>query len=126
MAKRGYWEALLVAGVISLTGCESVDPAVSFSADVQPVLAQHCLSCHQPGTDGHTKSGFGVENYAALMAGTKFGAVVLPGDSFASNLIVLVEGRAHSSIAMPHEGRRMSEEEIETLKIWIDQGALDN
>ena len=60
------------------------------------------------------------------MKGTNFGAVVIPGDSFVSNLIVLVEGRAHSSIAMPHEGKRMSEEEIGTLKAWIDQGAQDN
>ena len=120
------WAVLILFGAIGLVGCERAAPPVSYSADVQPILAKHCLACHQAGTDGYAKSGFSVENYAALMKGTTFGAVVLAGDSFASNLIVLVEGRAHSSIAMPHEGKKLSQEEIDALKAWIDQGALDN
>ena len=126
MARRRIWVAFVLAGILSLAGCERGGPPVSFSADVQPVLAQYCLDCHRPGNDGYDKSGFGVEDYAALMKGTKFGPVVLPGDSFSSNLIVLVEGRADPSITMPHEGQRVSEQEIGILKAWIDQGALDN
>ena len=60
------------------------------------------------------------------MKGTKFGPVIVAGDSFNSTLIVLVEGRADPSIAMPHEGPGLSKDEIEALKSWIDQGALDN
>jgi len=109
-----------------LVGCERGGPPVSFSTDVQPILAQYCLDCHRPGDDGYAKTGFSVENYGALMKGTKFGPVILAGESFNSNLIILVEGRADPSITMPHEGRSVSKEDIETLKAWIDQGALDN
>ena len=35
------------------------------------------------------------------MKGTRYGAVIKPGDSFASTLIMLVEGRADPSIKMP-------------------------
>ena len=126
MAKRKLWGAFVVAGVISLTGCERADPVVSFSADVQPVLAQYCLDCHQPGAAGYEESGLGVESYAAVMKGTQFGPVVIAGDSISSNLIVLVEGRAHSSIRMPHGEKKMPAEQAETLKLWVEQGALDN
>jgi len=126
MSKRRIFGAFIVAGVISLTGCERAEPVVSFSVDVQPVLEQHCLECHQPGAEGYIVSGLGVENYAALMKGTKFGPMVIPGDSSSSNLIVLIQGGAHSSITMPHGRQKMSEEEVETLKVWVDQGALDN
>lgn len=126
MPSYRIWWAFIVAGVLGSSGCEGGAPPVSFSTDVQPILAQHCLDCHRPGGDGYDKSGFGVESYVALMKGTKFGPVVLPGNSFNSNLIVLVEGRADPSITMPHEGPRLSEDNIETLKAWIDQGALDD
>lgn len=126
MAKCRLWGAFVVAGFISLTGCERADPVVSYSDDVQPVLAQYCLDCHQPGAPGYVESGLGVESYAALMKGTQFGPVVIAGDSLSSNLIVLVEGRAHSSIRMPHGEKKMPAEQIETLKVWVEQGALDN
>lgn len=126
MAKRKLVGAFVVAGAISLAGCERAASTVSYAEDVQPVLAEHCLECHQPGADGYVQSGLGVESYAAVMKGTQFGPVVIPGDSFTSNLIVLVEGRAHSSIQMPHGKKQIPAEQIEIMKVWIDQGALDN
>ena len=125
MEKCRVWSVFVVVGFV-LTGCERADPQVSYSADVAPVLAENCLSCHQPGAAGYEASGFGVESYAALMKGTKFGPVVIPGDAFTSNLVVLIEGRAHSSIRMPHGEQKIAAEDIETVKLWVDQGALDN
>ena len=106
-----YAGAFIVAGAIGLAGCEGAsDRAVSYAEDVQPILAEHCLECHRPGAEGFAKSGFGV----------------IGGDSIGSTLVVLIEGRAHSSIQMPHGQQRMPEEQIETVKRWIDQGAMDN
>ncbi|MEJ2139730.1 MAG: hypothetical protein P8Y61_09830 [Gammaproteobacteria bacterium] len=122
-----YSGAFIVAGAIGLAGCEgATDRAVSYAEDVQPILAEHCIECHRPGAEGYAKSGFGVESYAATMKGTKFGPVVIGGDSIGSTLVVLIEGRAHSSIQMPHGQQRMPEEQIETVKRWVDQGAMDN
>lgn len=114
----------IAVGAASLAACER--PAVSYSADIQPIVAEHCLECHQPGAEGYEQSGLGVESYAALMKGTQFGPVIEAGDSFRSNLVVLMEGRAHSSIQMPHGEKLIPEEQIETVKAWIDQGARDN
>ena len=109
-----------------LGACGKSTPAVSYQADVQPILEMYCLECHQAGADGFMKSGLSVETYDDLMKGTGFGPILIPGDAFNSNLNILVEGRADPSIAMPHGDRKLYAGELETLKIWVDQGAENN
>ena len=99
---------------------------VSFSADVQPILKQYCLECHVPGGAGYLASGYDMSSYETFMRGGKFGAFVIPGDPLDSNLIILVEGRAHPTIRMPHGREKLSESEIEVLKAWVQQGAKNN
>jgi len=99
---------------------------VSYSADVQPILKQYCLECHVPGGAGYLASGYDMSSYETFMKGGQFGAFVIPGDPLASNLIVLVEGRAHPSIRMPHGREKLSDSEIEVLKAWVQQGAKNN
>jgi hypothetical protein len=67
-----------------------------------------------------------MSSYETFMKGGKYGAFVIPGDPFASNLMVLVEGRAHPSIRMPHGREKLSEGEIEVLKVWVQEGAKNN
>ncbi len=100
---------------------------VSYANDVKPILHDYCLSCHQPGGKGYEKSGLDMRTYESLMKGTKFGAVIKPGDSYSSVLIELVEGRAHPSLKMPYglEGG-LAKDKIEILKKWVKQGARDN
>jgi hypothetical protein len=99
---------------------------VSFSADVQPILKKYCLDCHVPGGSGYDASGFDMSSHESLMKGGKYGAFVIPGDPFGSNLMVLVEGRAHPSIRMPHGREKLSEDEIELLRTWVQEGAKNN
>lgn len=111
----------------SVWGCQRTEePEVSYSEDVRPILEENCVECHVEGAKGYEASGFGMATYEDLMKGTKYGAVIKPGDSFTSALIMLVEGRADPSIQMPHGKQPLSEEEIATLKTWIDQGAKKN
>jgi hypothetical protein len=86
----------------------------------------YCLECHQDGADGFKQSGLSVETYEDLMKGTGFGPILVPGDAFNSNLNILVEGRADPSIQMPHGDRKLYAGELETLKVWVDQGAENN
>jgi len=117
---------LLVLALTTLSGCDKA-PQVSYSKNVRPIIDEHCLECHKVGGEGEKKSGLNLETYADMMKGTKFGPMIVPGDSFGSNLVVLIEGRADESIHMPRsEHGPLSEAEIETIKNWIDQGALEN
>lgn len=116
--------ASAASGII--LGCAREAP-VSFSQEVQPILDQYCLECHQPGGAGHTASGLDLGSYEGLMKGTRNGPMVIPGDSLGSNLLVLMEGRADPSIRMPHGSNlKVSAAEIETVRTWIEQGADNN
>ena len=117
---------LLVMMLIALTGCKS-EQAVSFSQDVKPIIDKYCIECHQAGGEGLAASGFNMETYAGVMKGTKHGAMIIANDSAGSNMLVLMEGRADPSISMPH-GKMdgATGKELETIRLWIDQGAQDN
>jgi len=103
------------------------EPAVSFSQDVQPIINQHCVECHQSGGLGETTSGFDMTSYEGLMKGTSAGPMVIAGDIEGSNMLVLMEGRADPSISMPHgQNDPVPKKDIHTLKTWIGQGAKNN
>jgi hypothetical protein len=99
---------------------------ISYSADVRPILEKYCLDCHVPGGAGHAASGFDMSSYESLMKGGNFGPFVIPGDPLTSTLNMLVEGRADPSIRMPHGRGALTEDEIETLRVWVQQGARNN
>lgn len=105
----------------------SAQPELSFKKDVSPIIHDYCLNCHEPGGKGFETSGLDLRSYQSLMKGTKFGAVVKPGDSFTSVFIQVVEGRVHASIKMPYGmNGGLAKDKIGVLKKWVDQGAKDN
>jgi len=122
------WAMLAVAavGLLAASACERT-PTVSFQKDVVPILDQHCKSCHLPGQPGYVVSGFEVGSYESLMKGTKFGPVVLPGDPLTSVLVMLIEGRVDPSLKMPHgDATTPTQEQILTIRRWVEQGAKNN
>lgn len=127
------WFALgLAAAGTLLSGCEN---QVSYTEDVQPILISSCLSCHNRKSEGYLNSGFSLDSYDDVMTGTKFGKVVVPGSAESSSLYLVVAHKTASAIHMPPhtddalaEGRGVSltPQQIETIRLWIDQGAQDN
>jgi mono/diheme cytochrome c family protein len=120
----------LIRGTAVITGalvmCACTPKNVSYSSDVQPILAKNCSECHAPGKPGMEASGLETTSYQAVMKGGKFGALVKPGDAFTSALNMLVEGRVAPSIRMPHGKDKLPDKEIETLKVWVNEGAKNN
>ena len=114
----------LIGATFFLAACGQNE--ISFKADVQPILKQYCVECHTEGGQGTEKSGLILSSYESLMKGTRFGAIVKPGDTLTSALLMLVEGRADSSIKMPHHKASLPKEKIDLLKKWVEQGAKNN
>ena len=108
------------------SGAVTAAPAVSFRLDVLPILQNHCVKCHNPNGPGYKVSGLDLRSYESMMRGTKHGKIIIPGNPFTSNLMVLIEGRADPSIRMPHNERPLLKQQIEILSDWIKQGAKDN
>lgn len=96
---------------------------MSFAKSVQPILKANCLQCHQPGGIGYERSGLDMRTYKSLMKGTKYGKVILPGNSYNSVLVQLIEHRANPTINMPYHKHSLTPAEIDTITKWIDEGA---
>jgi uncharacterized membrane protein len=120
---------LILMATLFLNACNNNAPqnTVSYKQDIQPMLKQHCSECHSAGGAGSLTSGLKLTSYQDIMLGTKFGPVIKAGDSISSTLVILVEGRADTSINMPHGNRpSLSDQEALTLRQWIDEGAKNN
>jgi hypothetical protein len=115
---------VLITGFIAV-GCSKNNDA-SFSRDVMPIIKDHCIECHSVGGKGYKETGLDMASYSALMRGTKFGPIIVQGDSTSSTLMRLIEHKADPSIAMPHHESKLPKEHIDIVRDWIDQGARDN
>jgi len=132
MATKFWFAVGIFALGIGLVGCER---SVSFADDVQPIFSEYCAECHAQGGEGSIASGFSVSDYDSVMRGTQFGEVVIPGSSVSSTLYLMVAQKTSPEIQMPphHKqslsvgrGIALSEDKVEIIRLWIDQGAKQN
>ena len=99
----------------------------SFKDEINGILQENCVECHHPGGTGYEESGLDLTSYEGIMKGTKYGPVVIPGDAFSSNLLVLIEGRADKRIKMPHGGRKdLTKWQKVMIRRWVNRGAKNN
>ncbi len=124
------WIGIAVGAVMLVAGASNsaavAQEAVSFKEDVYPILELRCMECHQPGGSGYETSGLDFRTYEALMKGTKYGPVVLPGRAMESNLITVIDHRTDPEIWMPHDRKRLSKCERLLVRFWVSQGAQNN
>jgi hypothetical protein len=124
------WTILLVSGF--LASCENPGDeqtpvqTVSYADDVAPILKKHCVACHVAGQQGAEASGLLMDSHASLMQGSRFGPVINPGSAMTSSLFVLISGEERLTITMPHGKESLAAAEVETIRAWIDNGALEN
>lgn len=95
----------------------------SYSADIQPVFNEYCISCHGP---DRAENGLRLDSYENTMKGTRYGAVVIPGWPEASTLVYVLRRPASQDIAMPYHGRKLTPNRIKNVMYWIEAGALNN
>ena len=112
---------------LCICGCQTTSH-ISYKQDVYPVFVEKCITCHSPPDgEGYTRSGLDMSSYETLMEGSIFGPAILPGDSQKSPLIILVEGRAGDlSREMERRHKPITDQEINALHLWVEQGAQNN
>lgn len=101
---------------------------ISYKKDIQPILDDYCVSCHKPGGKGYAKSGLDLTTYDNLMKGTKFGKVVVPGNSETSTLSKLLTG-TNNGLKMPmglNAAGTLDRQYILAIRKWVKQGAKNN
>lgn len=114
---------------------ESFPPPVSetgFPEDVQRIISDNCATsgCH---SDIDPQNGLDLTTYRKLFEGSKArplnsggtygGEVVVPFNPEKSLLYQMINNEA--SVQMPFNGSPLNDEQINTLKSWIENGARD-
>ena len=127
----GYFAPVLVAAFTAVLAVGVSMPVAaadqaSFKDGILPILTKHCSECHAKGGEGQQASGLDLTSYEGVMKGTVHGAVVVPGDAFTSNIMVLIDGRAGPELKMPHGRKDLSRWEKTLIRRWINRGALNN
>jgi mono/diheme cytochrome c family protein len=97
----------------------SAQQGVDFARDIQPIFAAHCVSCH-----GAKKAAgqLRLDNKTAALKGGISGIIILPHNAKASILLARVTG-SDGQAKMPLGSDPLKPEQIEMLKLWIEQGA---
>ncbi|MBI5005577.1 MAG: hypothetical protein HZB95_00480 [Nitrosomonadales bacterium] len=106
----------------------SKNSEVSFKNDIQPILRDHCVSCHSQGGSGVAKSGLDLTTYEGLMRGTVYGPVVVPGNSDTSTFTKLLTG-TNKGLKMPmglNASGTLDNQYILLMRNWVKQGAKNN
>ncbi len=111
--------ALLVAIVTLSCATAHVRAAetVDYDKFIKPLLAEKCYSCH-----GRLKQEAELRlETRGLMVDRE---VVVPGDPDNSELIRRVTADNDERMPPPHEGASLRDDEVQTLRLWIEQGAV--
>ena len=117
--------ALVLGGHLSreLGAAQGSAQAVEYDRDIRPILSDNCFSCHGPNASTRQAAlRLDLQEGPLGDRGRYGGPVIVPGNADESLLfhkITEQDARAR----MPRGGEALAEEEIETIRRWIDQGA---
>jgi len=115
--KSALFGALFLLFLVPTSLLAQASAKVDFGKEVQPLLKEHCISCHGP---SQQLNGFRLDRRSAAMRGGTF-PVIAPGNSAGSRFYLKLIGTEFGQ-QMPPTGR-LSDSDITILKNWIDQGA---
>ena len=109
--------AAWIALVALVAGSARANEPPNFESHILPVLQTHCLVCHGPESpqaqlDLRTKKG--------VLQGGASGPAIVPGASERSLLLAKV-----ASGAMPPSGAKLTADQIDLIRNWIDGEAQD-
>jgi len=95
-------------------------PATFYGARIQPVFANHCVTCH--GRNKH-KANLRLDSFEAAMHGGKHGPVIKAGDIKGSELFRRITLPQSDDDFMPAERRPLSASDVSLIEHWITAGA---
>jgi hypothetical protein len=84
---------------------------------------QHCTPCHI----SQSQNGLNLSSYAGAIQGGATGNTIVPGNPDNSYIIWKLSGDARiSGVRMPQGGPYLTPAQMDTIKSWIQAGALNN
>ena len=107
------------AGTSILAPAQSIEQRIDFAREIQPILANHCWSCHGPDeTSRQAELRLDVREQAIAKS------AIVPGDDSTSELVHRIESTDEDSKMPPSSSKKpLKEKQRELLRRWIQQGA---
>src|SRR5450432_4686646 len=104
-------------GLLLLVSALCLSAAATYK-DVSSIFAARCYGCHA----ASVKMGsLNLQTWDGFQEGVTHGKIIVPGKSAESRLYLLISGKEMPS--MPMDGSKLSPEQVETIRTWIDAGA---
>ncbi len=115
------WES--DAATLEPTAVEIADRVVNFDREVRPILSENCFTCHGPDEQKRQRGlRLDVKEGPFGDRGHFGGPIVVPG-SFARSLLHRRITSEDASERMPWGREALTDDQIEIIRLWIDQGA---
>ena len=125
--------ALFVASSVFLGSCHrsgniaEANDSIDFNLHIRPILSDRCFKCHGPDAN-QRKANLRLDIRANAIAALKDnpdGHVIVPGKASESEVFKRISSRDTSYLMPPIKSNlTLNEQEIETIRKWIDQGAV--
>ena len=100
---------------------------VNFKTQIWPIIEKKCLDCHNDQAKHpqkkKPKSGLQLDTPDMIAKGGGNGPVVIPGKPQESPLYTLASLPEDHEDVMPPKGDLLTKAELQTVKLWIEQGA---
>jgi WD40 repeat protein len=117
----------LLRGLLIVLACAMTSPSraaekVTYDDHVRPILQARCFACHG---DDEQNADLNLQSFAAAVKGGSSGELAKAGRPN-SSLLFQVVTHADGVEAMPPNGDKLPDAEIETLRQWIAGGLLEN
>ena len=90
--------------------------AVDYESEIQPIFNNNCGNCHL----GNSSGDLNLSNYDNLMSND----VIVPGNHEASELYDRITRDNAAAGDMPPGNSELSQNQIDLIAEWIDEGAL--
>jgi WD40 repeat protein/mono/diheme cytochrome c family protein len=120
MMRRLSLTTLVVFSLAAIARADAPKSAPTY-VDVHAIFAKNCLSCH----DAKEAEGeLVLESHESLLKGGDSGKAIVPARSDESLLVKLIEQTKKPYMPPPKKGKKLTDEEIKTIRAWIDAGAL--
>lgn len=95
-----------------------VEPSSKLAAETKEIFYKHCYECHK---SSKAESGIKIMHHRLLVTVRK---VVVPGKPEESELFKLLTTDDEDARMPPRKLKRLTEQEIDTVRRWIIEGAL--
>ncbi len=113
--RSAFAVVLLVQCPLPLLADEKID----YLKQVRPLLKERCYDCH--GSDKQ-ESGLRLDKRQEALTGGDSGVAIVPGDVTRGVLLKRVTSEDSEQV-MPPKGDRLTKDEVDLLKKWIEEGA---